>query len=141
MGAGKHTMRAEAQIRPLIEAWAKAVRAQDIDGIMANHARDILLFDVPPPVQLRGADAYRKSWHRFFEWFQGSGVFGIGELKVNAGDDVAFCHGLIRCGGTETNGQKVELTVRLTVGLRRIDGQWMVMHEHHSEPSQDPTRS
>jgi uncharacterized protein (TIGR02246 family) len=125
----------EAQIRELIETWAKSVRAKDIDGIIANHAPDILLFDVPSLVQSRGIDQYRKSWEHFFPWFGDSGVFEISELSITAGDDVAFCHGLIRCGGTETSENKVDLTVRLTVCYRKIDGQWTVTHEHHSEPS------
>jgi uncharacterized protein (TIGR02246 family) len=125
----------EGHIRELIEAWAKSVRGKDIDGILAHHAPDIVLFDVPPPVQLRGIDAYRKSWDQFFPWFGDSGVFEISELEITAGDDVAFGHGLIRCGGTEANGNKVELVVRLTVGYQKINGQWTVTHEHHSEPS------
>lgn len=128
MSASNNKTTDEAQICELIETWAKSVRTKDIDGVMANHAPDILLFDVPPPVQSRGADANRKSWEYFFPWFQDSGVFEIGELSITAGDDVALCHGLIRCGGTETNGDKVELTVRLTVCYRKIDGQWTGIH-------------
>jgi uncharacterized protein (TIGR02246 family) len=125
----------EAQIRELIETWAKSVRAKDIDGIIANHAPDILLFDVPPPVQSQGINEYRKSWEQFFPWFGDSRIFEISELSITAGDDVAFCHGLIRCAGTETSGDKVTLVVRLTVCYCKIDGQWTVTHEHHSEPS------
>jgi len=95
----------------------------------------VLLFDVPPSVQSRGAHAYRKSWEHCFPWFQDSGIFELSELNITAGHDVAFCYGLIRCGGTEKNGDKVELVVRLTVCYRKIDGQWTVAHEHHSEPS------
>ena len=135
MSTSNKKMTDEARIRDLIEAWARAVRAKNIDGIMALHSPDILLFDVPPPIQSLGADAYRKSWEQFFSWFGDSGVFEISDLKITAGDDVAYCHGLIRCGGSETNGNKVELVVRLTVCYRKIDGQWMVMHEHHSLPS------
>ena len=135
MSTSNKKMTDEARIRDLIEAWARAVRAKNIDGIMALHAPDILLFDVPPPVQSLGADAYSKSWEQFFSWFGDSGIFEISDLKITAGDDVAYCHGLIRCGGSETNGNKVELVVRLTVCYRKIDGQWMVMHEHHSLPS------
>lgn len=136
MSASNNKTTDEARIRELIEAWAKAVRDKDIDGIMANHAPDILLFDVPPPVQLRGADAYRKSWEHFFPWFQDSGIFDISELSITAGDDVALGHGLVRCGGTEANGDNVELVVRLTVGYRKIGGQWTVTHEHRSVPAE-----
>ncbi len=125
----------ETQIRELIETWAKSVRDRDIDGILAHHAFDILLFDVPPPVQLRGIHEYRRSWEHFLPWFGDSGVFEISELNITAGDDVAFGHGLIRCSGTEASPDKVELVVRLTICCRKIHGQWTVMHEHHSEPS------
>jgi ketosteroid isomerase-like protein len=50
----------EAQVRQLIESWARAVRARDIDGILKNHATEMLLFDVPPPVQSKGIEAYRR---------------------------------------------------------------------------------
>lgn len=135
MNMSNNKTAAEAQIRELIEAWAKSVRARDIDGIIAHHAHDILLFDVPPPVRLCGIDEYRKSWEHFFPWFGDSGIFEVSELNITAGDDVAFCHGLIRCRGTEASGDKGEFVVRLTVCFSKIHHQWTIMHEHHSEPS------
>jgi uncharacterized protein (TIGR02246 family) len=129
--------RNEAEIRELIENWAKAVRAEDIVGITANHGEDIVMFDVPPPRQLKGIDAYKHSWEGFFGWFQNSGIFDLSEISITAGEDVAFCYCLIRCGGTEPGGNKVELGVRLTVCLRKINGRWIITHEHHSEPSKD----
>src|SRR5687767_9702668 len=125
----------DAQVRDLIERWAEAVRTENLDGIIANHGASMLMFDLPAPIQLKGIDAYKKSWNEFFSWSKGSGVFDLSELNVTAGDDVAFATALIHCKGTEANGDKAELGVRLTVGLRKIDGKWTVMHEHHSEPS------
>jgi ketosteroid isomerase-like protein len=59
----------ESEIRELIENWAKAVHAGDMDGVLANHADDIVMFDVPPPEDgVRGIDAYRETWPPFFEW-------------------------------------------------------------------------
>jgi uncharacterized protein (TIGR02246 family) len=125
----------EAEIRRVIENWATAVRAQDLKGILANHSADILMFDVPPPLESRGIEAYRKTWDTFFSWSQDSGVFDITEMNITAGDDVAFVAALMRCAGTETNGGKIELEFRLTIGLRKIGGKWTVMHEHHSIPA------
>ena len=56
----------EAEIRNLVESWARAVRTKNLDGIMANHSPEILMFDVPPPVQSKGIDAYKKTWDVFF---------------------------------------------------------------------------
>jgi ketosteroid isomerase-like protein len=48
------TVNDEQKIRELIESWAGAVRHQDLNGIVAAHAADLVMFDVPPPVALRG---------------------------------------------------------------------------------------
>lgn len=127
--------RNEAAIRALVERWSACVRARNIDGVLEHHSPDIVLFDVPAPVMSRGIDEYRESWERFFPWLGDSGTFEIRDLAVTAGDDVAFCHGLIRCRGSGAGGESAPLLIRLTVGYQKIEGQWTVMHEHHSEPS------
>jgi ketosteroid isomerase-like protein len=125
----------ESAIRKLVEQWARAVRRRDIDGILRHHARNILMFDVPPPLRSKGIAAYRKTWDLFFSWARDPTVFDIVELDVTAGSVVGFATALMRCAGTETNGVDVELDFRLTIGLRKIDGQWTVTHEHHSIPA------
>jgi uncharacterized protein (TIGR02246 family) len=124
----------EAQIRRLIDQWVTALRAKDIDGLMSNHAPDIVLFDLPPPLQYRGADAYRKNWEQWLPTLEGPIDYEIRELSVAAGDDVAFCHSLNRISATRTNGEATDVWVRATVGYRKIDGEWIVTHEHVSVP-------
>jgi len=118
-------------IRMLIEKWAAAVRAKDRVGILAHHAPDIVMFDVPPPLASKGIESYEKTWSVFFAWAREPVMFNIEELNITAGDDVAFATALMRCAGTEDG----ELEFRLTVGLRKIDGQWLITHEHHSIPA------
>ena len=125
----------EAAIRELVEDWARAVRAKDLDGILANHSMDMLMFDVPPPMQSKGIEAYRKTWNLFFSWSDEPVVFDIKDIDITAGVDVAFVAALMRCAGTEKKGERIELEFRLTIGLRKIEGQWMVLHEHHSIPA------
>jgi ketosteroid isomerase-like protein len=58
----------ENEIRMLLENWASAVRARNLNGILAHHSPEILMFDVPPPFVSRGIEAYRKTWDTFFSW-------------------------------------------------------------------------
>jgi len=125
----------EAAIRELVESWARAVRAKDLNGILANHSTDMLMFDVPPPLQSKGIEAYKKTWELFFSWSNDPVVFDIKDMDIIAGSDVAFVAALMRCAGTEKNGERIELEFRLTIGLRRIGDQWIVLHEHHSIPA------
>jgi ketosteroid isomerase-like protein len=95
-GAG---MNDEEQIRGLIERWTTAVHVGDLPTVLADHADDIVMFDVPPPEQgVRGIDAYRDTWPGFFEWQAHGAVFDIEALDVTAGADAAFALALLRCG-------------------------------------------
>ena len=128
----------EAQIRNLIECWARAVHEGDLAGVLADHAEDIVMFDVPPPDGgIRGKEAYRETWPPFFEWQRQGAVFDIVDLDVTAGGDVAFAHALLRCGTAEELAGEPDRRLRLTLGLRKQDGRWVVAHEHHSFPSRD----
>jgi uncharacterized protein (TIGR02246 family) len=126
----------EARIRTLIERWAQAVHAGDLDGVLADHATDIVMFDVPPPNGgVRGIDAYRATWPPFFDWQRQGAVFEIVDLDVTAGDDVAFAHALLRCGTPTDLEKDPGNRLRLSIGLRKESGRWIVTHEHHSFPS------
>jgi ketosteroid isomerase-like protein len=128
-------------LRAILTSWAQSVRKQDLDGVLANHASNILMFDVVPPLQLRGIKAYAASWvDLFFPWFGKDGRFDLGELRITAGDRVGFATGLIHCAGIE-HGKRVKYTIRLTVCFKKQEGRWMVAHEHHSEPVTTPPPS
>ena len=135
MGPSSNPATDEAAIRTLVENWAGAVRARDLDGILANHSADMLMFDVPPPLESKGIEAYRKTWDLFFSWSDDPVVFEFNSMDITAGDDVAFVTALMRCSGTEKNGEKIALEFRLTIGLRKVGGQWTITHEHHSIPA------
>jgi uncharacterized protein (TIGR02246 family) len=124
----------EAEIRALIERWATAVHAGDIDAVLENHTEDIVMFDVPPPNEVRGKAAYRDTWPPFFKWQKQGAAFEIVSLDVVAGTDVAFAHALLRCGTIEELQKNPDNRLRLTIGLRRMNGRWAVAHEHHSFP-------
>ncbi|MFD6161070.1 YybH family protein [Nocardia sp. NPDC060256] len=125
----------EKTIRVLIERWAAAVHAGDLAAVLADHAPDIVMFDVPPPNEgLRGIDAYQAAWPGFFEWQAQGATFEIVSLDVTAGTDVAFAHALLLCGTAEDFAKDPGRRLRLTLGLRKENGRWIVSHEHHSFP-------
>jgi uncharacterized protein (TIGR02246 family) len=125
----------DQQIRTLIERWAEAVHAGDLSAVLADHADDIVMFDVPPPDDgVRGIEAYRETWPPFFEWQASGASFEIVSLEIAAGEDVAYAHALLRCGMPEELAENPRRRLRLTLGLRRADGRWVVAHEHHSFP-------
>lgn len=125
----------ETQIRQLVEDWAAAVRNGDLIAILAHHAGNIVMYDVPKPFQSVGLDAYRKTWNTFFAYTR-PGVFDIQELNIVADEKVAFCYATMKCADKSNSAEYVDLDFRLTIGLKKINGQWTILHEHHSIPSE-----
>ena len=124
------------EIRKLIEDWATAVRRKDMPGILKHHANDILMFDVPPPFCAKGLAEYEKTWPLFFGSSPEPPKFEIRELHITAGTDVAFAYAFMRCVVIE-RGRANDLDFRLTIGFRKIAGNWTFVHEHHSVPAEN----
>jgi uncharacterized protein (TIGR02246 family) len=125
----------EAEIHALVERWAEAVREENRAAIRADHDPGILMFDVPPPLFSRGLDAYMATWEMFFSSVEKPVAFAFHDVQVTCGQDVGFVTAVGRCVNIDTNGKREPLEFRLTMGLRKVDGRWRVMHEHHSLPA------
>jgi uncharacterized protein (TIGR02246 family) len=125
----------QSEILTLIERWAQAVRHEDRAAIRADHDADMLMFDVPPPFLSRGLDAYVATWEMFFSSVEKPVAFEFHDIKITAGEDVAFATAIGNCVNIDSTGKREPLQFRLTMGLRKIDGRWRVMHEHHSLPA------
>src|SRR5882672_7548543 len=121
----------ENKIKHLIENWALAVRSKNIEGILAHHSEDFVMYDVPEPFQSVGLEAYRKTWNLFYK-FTKPGVFDIHELNIVAGENVAFAFAKMQCSDNSDGKGFTPLGFRLTIGLKKINDQWTVIHEHHS---------
>jgi uncharacterized protein (TIGR02246 family) len=126
----------EAAIRALESRFAAAFNAKDIDAIMRVYIPDesLLVFDVVPPRQYAGAKAYRKDWEGLLGLFKGSPKFEITDLNVAAVGPVGYGHSIQHVSGTDTKGQPVDLTVRVTDVYRKVKGNWLIVHEHVSVP-------
>lgn len=130
----EHETAAEARIRELIESFAAAFRAKDIDGVMSLFAPTILSFDLAPPLRCVGADALRKHWEATFAALQGPVAYEIHDLAIEVSDRLAFSRSLNRMRGTLPDGRTTERWLRWTVCFHLIDGRWQATHEHVSVP-------
>lgn len=121
-------------IRDLIERWFDAVATGDLEGTIAAHTADMVMYDVPVPAQATSTlEEYEAAWPDFFAWQRGGAVFQLKQLAVTAGSDVAFAHALVHCGDAGSPDDPAK-RLRITFGLRKEDDQWRIAHEHHSAP-------
>ena len=125
---------AETLIRKRIDDWAAAFRRKDIDVVMRVFARDVVSFDVVPPLAYSGREVYRKQWERLFASYEGSIDYEVRELSITVDHGLAFSHSLNRIGGTSKKGERIGFWLRMTACWRMVDGEWLIEHEHVSVP-------
>ena len=125
-----------AEIRALEERFVAAMKAKDLDAIMKVYApgQTLFVFDVIPPRQYVRAAAYRKDWQTFLDSFEGPITVELTDLDVAADRNLAFSHSIQRVAGTDKQGKKLDLTVRVTDVYKKARGRWLIIHEHVSVP-------
>ena len=123
----------EAQIRQLTDNWEQALRAKDIDKMMASYTPDILVFGVMPPLQYKGTKEYRKKWEEMFSSIQGPIDYESRDFTITTHGDIAFSHCLNRIIAKSKGGHELPW-IRITLCYRKIGGKWLVTHEHASVP-------
>lgn len=124
----------ETDIRQRIYKLVEAIRTMDLEGAMPFYAPDIVSFDIVPPLRHIGAAAKRKNWIDAFTAYRRPIGYEIRDLTITLGDDVAFGYSLNRITGTLTNGHRADYWVRWTACFRRIDGNWLIVHDQVSVP-------
>lgn len=126
----------EAAIKSLEQDYVAAFRAKDVSKIMSFYAPgdQVLVFDLSTPRQYSGHDAYTKDWEDFIKMFDGPITVEMSDLDVTAGHDVAFGHNIQHVSGKMANGTPMDMTVRVTDGYQKINGKWLIVHEHVSVP-------
>jgi ketosteroid isomerase-like protein len=125
----------EAQIATLLDAYAAAIRAKDARATVAFYARDVVAYDLAPPLQIKAKAVRDPSYiQQWFDGWKGPIRSTAKDLEIVVGKDVAYAFGLRHMTGTKTDGERVDLWFRATAGFRREGGAWKIAHVHNSVP-------
>ena len=126
----------ETRIRTLVGEHAAAMRARDAKQMLAAYAPEIVQFNLAPPLRHVGPEVHDVTGlEAWLSGFDGPVELQVRDLTVTVGSDVAFCHSLNCLTATPRDAsESFSLWHRSTLGLRRIDGDWVITHEHQSTP-------
>ena len=125
-----------SQIQALEKNFIDAYNVKDINGIMAAYVPDesLIEFDITPPRQFVGATACRKDYEGVLAGFPGPIHVELSDWKIDTEGNLGYGHGFFRFVGTDKDGKTWDTTIRLTDVYRRINGKWLIVHEHGSWP-------
>ena len=126
----------QTDIKALEDGFAAAFKAKDVNAIMAYYVPDqtMIAFDMITPLQYAGADAYRKDWEDLLR--HESRTRRISASPTSTLPREATSPSVIAFNRivTDKKGKKMNITVRVTDGYKKINGHWLIAHEHVSVP-------
>lgn len=124
----------EQQIHALLTKWRTALEARDLDTMFEDYADDALLYDACPPYKTEGRAGIRQVWEACLPYFPDEFKSEHSDLQVHVSGDVALVHGMHHFIPTPPEHPCGMTWMRITIGFKRIEGHWKVIHEHCSIP-------
>jgi ketosteroid isomerase-like protein len=123
------------EIREVIETKAARLSSGDVKGALACYAPQVVEFTLAPPLGQLVDKSDPAPVEQWLATFEAPPRREITQLEITADGDVAFATSIdsmtaVPKGATEP----FTLWFRVTLGLRRIDGRWLITHEHDSVP-------
>lgn len=125
-------MDAREEIVALCRRLGAALEAGDAEAMAACYAPDAVICDMAPPLMKRGADpAATAAW--LAGWEAPPTIEGEGG-QIAVADGVAWSTALTRMQGSLKEGTAVDLWFRTTLCFRKVEGAWLIAHDHSSVP-------
>ncbi|MBY0479454.1 MAG: nuclear transport factor 2 family protein [Chitinophagaceae bacterium] len=116
------------------EGWRKAFESRSVEGMMQFYVHDIISYDLMAPIQFEGERMWRDNWINFFKYFPKEIKITLEDLTVFQSGDLATIRGLTRLQAATADGRYVDMWTRETNVLRKINGTWLLVHDHVSVP-------
>jgi ketosteroid isomerase-like protein len=128
---------AEARVKEVEANLIKAINSRSLDAIMACYSAkpDLVVFDIIPPLQYAGPDAWRKNWDGFLGSIKGTVNLKQSDLVVEGSRRIAFSHSVWHWTMTDPSGKSSEITMRATNCYENQGGKWLIVHAQYSVPT------
>lgn len=126
----------KAEIEAIQKRIVAAIQHRDADAIVANfeHGDSLVIFDVVPPRQFTGWNAWKKDWTDALKGCASAPKMDISDLKIEVSGDLGFSHNIGHFACVDPKGSQQEMTWRATDCYRKQGGKWIIVHEHLSVP-------
>jgi uncharacterized protein (TIGR02246 family) len=127
-------------VAALDQIWLKAVKAGDVDGLVALYAPEAVLY-TPDAMELRGTAAIRQHYVDMMK------MIAVKDMKITssqyhtAGDiSVGWFRWTMVAVPTDSP-DPITIEGRATAIARKIDGKWLYINDHASIPAPAPPQA
>jgi ketosteroid isomerase-like protein len=123
------------EIQEVVERKAALLETGDAKAILSHYADTFVEYNLAPPLRQPGDSRDPAPLEAWLAGFEAPPRREVTQLEITADGDVAFATSIDCLTATPRgSAESFSLWFRVTLGLRRIDGRWLVTHEHESVP-------
>jgi uncharacterized protein (TIGR02246 family) len=120
------------------QAWAKAMKANDLEAVVALYAPDAVAYF--PDGEFKGKEAIRKSWTDFFATFTIKDATSEGTYETTGDMSVGWGSWSLTVL-PKAGGEPIPMKGRASVVVKKIGGKWLYVVDHASVPLPPPPPS
>jgi ketosteroid isomerase-like protein len=127
----------EDEVLAVLKAVRSAHAARDANAIIALYDGSAVRYTLAPPLQQESGTEYgdAEGLRKWLATFDGPVQLEHRDPQVTASGDLALVHALTRMTATPAGApESFSFWYRSTFGLRRIDSEWRIVHQHDSTP-------
>jgi uncharacterized protein (TIGR02246 family) len=119
------------EIEALFQRLARAHFDHRADAIVESYAPDAVIYDLAPPLGRRGMT--REGVATWLAGWDGPILIDARDVSLIVDGDLACVSALNRMRGRQ-GGEDQDLWFRTTMCLRKMNGEWRIVHDHSSVP-------
>jgi uncharacterized protein (TIGR02246 family) len=124
----------EARIRQVLDEWLHAIHRKDADAVLSHYAPDLVTYDLIPPLQHKGAAAYRKVLEAWLAAIDGPVSYELHDVDIQVSDSLALVRSVNHMVFRHREGRDIDNWICGTLWLKKGSGAWKIAHQHFSAP-------
>lgn len=124
----------QEEIQEFINQYAEYAASGDIPQLMNLYTDDVIGFDLMMPFQATNKVEYRKAWEIYAQHSRFPLTYEFSEIKIHADQNLGFYTAQLHLIGSTTDNKNIDMWMRVSCGLVKEAGKWLIKHEHSSVP-------
>jgi ketosteroid isomerase-like protein len=132
---GVKTAERDREIGEILNRFSQFVQAKDLAGLLELFSDEVVVFDLQTPFQYVGSRALMSRLSDWFKSYDRGISYDFDQLRVHSTDSLAVAHALVKCSGVLSGDtRRDEMWMRVTFTFMKTEGDWLIVHQHSSEP-------
>lgn len=125
----------EQAVESTLDKLYSALEKRDAQAAVALYEPENVMFTLAPPLQnVPGSSPGQRGLEQWLRSWEAGPRYEARDRRFVIEGKLAVVYGLAHLTGSKRDGEVADLWFRETTVLRRVGGDWKILHQHESVP-------